>query len=241
MQLGAPDGQRLRRQRARLLGVSLEPRCELRHHFVHGVVHRAAEVPHRDDGAAACAAAAPGTSSRSWCRGSSPATQVTSRHASQPHVDGAEAGPASQDVEVLRARCDRARACRRARSREARGAAGRVSASHSGRPAWNSARVRSTAAASAEPPRPCDVSGRQVGLVSAVAAALLLRQVDAAAFEVDLQVLPEVRELQRRADGVRPRVQPGVVDSRRCAAPAGPPDWRNGGCSRARRPRSHSA
>ena len=67
------------------------------------------------------------------------------------------------------------------------------------------------------------------------------RNIEAADGPVAPEILPEIRELQRRADGVRLRVEPGIVIARQLAEPDGRRDWPSDGNSRARPPTCRSA
>ena len=70
VELGAPGAELVLGMRALAPQVSDSLPIRSRHHLVHRIVNRAAEVPDGDDRAAACAAAGRETSSRSSCRGS---------------------------------------------------------------------------------------------------------------------------------------------------------------------------
>ena len=78
-----------------------------------------------------------------------------------------------------------------------------------------------------------EAAGLQVVVAVAEAAAVLLRQIDAADVEIAAHVLPEVGELQGRADVIGEARPASRRTPRRDTAPAGRRDWRSSGSSRA--------
>ena len=109
--------------------------------------------------------------------------------------------------------------------------------SHTSRPASNDSRVRAATRRKHTPPRLGQPPIRRDPARRALSAVdIVERHVEPAVLPVAIEVLPEVRQLQRGAERIRRAIEPRVVDARRCAARAGRPDSPSAGSSRARSP-----